>query len=56
MPSAHSAWCTTSSATSPNYPPHLGDGPFSLAITSDYDGLTITDSTLFLGPPPLVNT
>ncbi|MGH3942310.1 MAG: hypothetical protein ACRDTG_27560 [Pseudonocardiaceae bacterium] len=28
----------------------FGDGPFSLAITSDYDGLIITDSTLFLGP------
>jgi hypothetical protein len=28
----------------------FGNQPFSLAAISDYDGLTITSSTLFLGP------
>ncbi|MGH4018817.1 MAG: hypothetical protein ACRDT0_06165 [Pseudonocardiaceae bacterium] len=28
----------------------FGDKPFSLATISDYEGLTITGSTLFLGP------
>jgi len=28
----------------------FGDESFSLAVISGYDGLTITDSALFLGP------
>ena len=39
----HCCTCTELSAT-------FGDEPFSLATTCDYDGLTITDSALFLGP------
>jgi hypothetical protein len=34
----------------------FGDEPFSLATLSDYDGLTITASTLFLGPHRWRNT
>jgi hypothetical protein len=34
----------------------FGNEPFSLATISDYDGLTITGSRLFLGPYRWRNT